>query len=138
MNETEARLVDAVLPQVPIRQWVLTVPHALRYAMARDPKLTSDSAFRFGTGLFFPVSAPDDEDVAEVVMRVYRTVLKLFDSENDEFGASGARTDSHCSGLVKQDGGDWRAEGIPCTSLEHWRKGNVSLHGQSLRWGARV
>ena len=29
-----AHLVDAVLPRVPVRQWVLTVPYRLRYLMA--------------------------------------------------------------------------------------------------------
>ena len=143
MNETAAHLVDAVLPPVPVRQWVLTVPHGLRYAMARDPKLTSavlktflsavscwirkrlrqqnvrgllktgavtsiqrfDSALALnvhfhalvldgaygrnvdGSARFRPVAAPDDEDVAEVAMRVYRLVLKLFDGDNDEFTA---------------------------------------------------
>ena len=33
-------LVDEVLPHVPIRQWVLTVPHSLRCKMAFDPALT--------------------------------------------------------------------------------------------------
>jgi len=126
-----------------VRRWVLTVPHGLRYAMARDSKLTSavlktflsavscwirkrlrqqnvrgllktgavtsiqrfDSALALnvhfhalvldgaygrqadGSVRFWPVAAPDDEDVAEVAMRVYRRVLKLFDSERDEFGA---------------------------------------------------
>ena len=40
MNETAANLVDRILPAVPVRQWVLTVPHGLRYAMAHDPRLT--------------------------------------------------------------------------------------------------
>ncbi len=39
MCDTAAHLVDNVLPRVPVRQWVLTVPHGLRYAMAHDPAL---------------------------------------------------------------------------------------------------
>ena len=31
MTERAAHLVDAVLPWVPVRQWVLTVPYRLRY-----------------------------------------------------------------------------------------------------------
>ncbi len=31
MTERAAHLVDAVLPWVPVRQWVLTAPHRLRY-----------------------------------------------------------------------------------------------------------
>ena len=41
MSERAAHLVDAVLPRVPVRQWVLTVPHGLRYRMADDPSLTT-------------------------------------------------------------------------------------------------
>ncbi len=34
MAERAAHLVDHVLPDVPIRQWVLSVPHHLRYLLA--------------------------------------------------------------------------------------------------------
>ena len=34
MAERAAHLVDHVLPDVPVRQWVLTVPHRLRYLLA--------------------------------------------------------------------------------------------------------
>jgi hypothetical protein len=36
MAEQAANLVQAVLPWVPVRQWVLTVPHRLRYRLAFD------------------------------------------------------------------------------------------------------
>jgi hypothetical protein len=36
MVERSAHLVDAVLPHVPIRQWVLSLPHSLRYLFAFD------------------------------------------------------------------------------------------------------
>ncbi len=39
MAEQAAHLVDAVLPSVPVRQWVLTVPHRLRYRLAFDHAL---------------------------------------------------------------------------------------------------
>ena len=39
MAETAARLVEGVLPDVGLRQWVLTVPWELRLPMARDPTL---------------------------------------------------------------------------------------------------
>ena len=47
MNDTAAHLVDKVLPQVPIRQWVCSVSWQLRYMMGYDKKLTSEilSAF---------------------------------------------------------------------------------------------
>jgi len=41
MAETAAHLVDHVLPHVPMRQWVLSVPHGLRYRMAYDADLLS-------------------------------------------------------------------------------------------------
>src|SRR5438128_11005492 len=34
MAEQAAHLVDHVLPHVPVRQWVLTLPHRLRYLLA--------------------------------------------------------------------------------------------------------
>jgi hypothetical protein len=42
MSETAALLVDHVLPGVPIRQWVLTVPIELRYRLAYDGKLCGE------------------------------------------------------------------------------------------------
>jgi hypothetical protein len=39
MAERAAHLVDRVLPDVPIRQWVLSVPHRLRYLLAWDHDL---------------------------------------------------------------------------------------------------
>jgi len=39
MTEGAARLVDGILPHVPVRQWVLSLPHRLRYLIAWDHKL---------------------------------------------------------------------------------------------------
>jgi hypothetical protein len=41
MAETAAALADEVLPQVAYRQWVLTVPHRVRYLLARRPELVT-------------------------------------------------------------------------------------------------
>jgi hypothetical protein len=41
MADTAAQLVDRVLPEVPVRQWVLSLPFALRYRLAFDGPLTS-------------------------------------------------------------------------------------------------
>ncbi|MCP5069510.1 MAG: transposase [bacterium] len=41
MADTAAHLVDRVLPVVPIRQWVLTLPYPLRHPCAWDAELTS-------------------------------------------------------------------------------------------------
>jgi hypothetical protein len=47
MSETAAHLVDSVLPEVPIRQWVASFSWRLRYLMGYDRKLASEvlSAF---------------------------------------------------------------------------------------------
>lgn len=37
MAETAALLADEVLPERPLRQWVLSLPHALRFLLASDP-----------------------------------------------------------------------------------------------------
>jgi hypothetical protein len=42
MADTAAWLVDRVLPFVPVRQWVLTLPFPLRFRMAYDARLTSE------------------------------------------------------------------------------------------------
>ena len=39
MADTAAHLVDRVFPHVPVRQWVLSFPHALRYRLAYDSHL---------------------------------------------------------------------------------------------------
>ena len=41
MADTAAHLLDRVLPEVPVRQWVLSLPFALRYRLAYDAALTS-------------------------------------------------------------------------------------------------
>ena len=41
MAETAAWLVDDVLPQQPIRQWVLSLPFALRYLLATRPEVVT-------------------------------------------------------------------------------------------------
>ena len=42
MSDTAAHLVERVLPQVPTRQWVLSLPFRLRYRMAYDSELMAD------------------------------------------------------------------------------------------------
>ena len=38
MTESAAHLADEVLPQKPLRQWVLSLPFALRFLLATDPR----------------------------------------------------------------------------------------------------
>ena len=39
MVETAAHLADHVIPRLPVRQWVLSVPKRLRYYLERDPAI---------------------------------------------------------------------------------------------------
>jgi hypothetical protein len=50
--DTAAHLVDRVLPHVPVRQWVLSLPWALRYRPAYDARLTSAVLTCFLRGVF--------------------------------------------------------------------------------------
>ena len=52
MADTAAQLVERVLPEVPIRQWVLTLPYPLRYRCAYDARLTSAVLGSFIRALF--------------------------------------------------------------------------------------
>jgi len=52
MADTAAHLVDSVLPQVPVRQWVLTLPYPLRYRCAWDARLTSEVLGAFVHAVF--------------------------------------------------------------------------------------
>jgi len=42
MADTAAHLVDRVFPEVPVRQWVLSLPFSLRYRLAYDACLVSE------------------------------------------------------------------------------------------------
>ncbi len=42
MADTAAHLVDRVFPEVPVRQWVLSLPFSLRYRLAYDASLVRD------------------------------------------------------------------------------------------------
>ena len=52
MADTAAHLADRVFPVVPVRQWVLTLPYALRYRCAYDRELTSQVLRAFLRSLF--------------------------------------------------------------------------------------
>lgn len=52
MADTAAHLVDHVLPRVPVRQWVLTLPYPLRLPCAWDSKLASSTLRAFLRALF--------------------------------------------------------------------------------------
>ena len=39
MVDTAAWLVDRVLPDTPVRQWILALPHRIRFLCAYDPRI---------------------------------------------------------------------------------------------------
>jgi hypothetical protein len=51
MAETAAHLVDHVIPRVPTRQWVLSLPRGIRYLLAYDSKLSSQVLRIFTTAV---------------------------------------------------------------------------------------
>jgi len=52
MADTAAHLVDRVLPEVPVRQWVLSLPFALRCRLAYDAPLVRDVLAIFVQSVF--------------------------------------------------------------------------------------
>jgi len=52
MSETSARLVDSVIPRIPTRQWVLSVPAPLRYLIAYDHNALNAVLSAFTGSLF--------------------------------------------------------------------------------------
>jgi hypothetical protein len=52
MSETAAYLRDELLPEAPYRQWVLTVPWALRARLSVDRRLLSDVLSSFLRPIF--------------------------------------------------------------------------------------
>ena len=112
MVETAAHLVDHVIPRVPMRQWVLTVPKRVRYFLQRNPKLFSG--------------------VLRVFMRALNTALRRHSPGapcNSRFGAvaflhrAGSSLNEHphlhsavTDGVFAPDADD-RAQFFPATDL---------------------
>ncbi len=44
MADTAAHLVNEVLPRVPVRQWVLSLPFRIRYLLAYDARICSEGS----------------------------------------------------------------------------------------------
>src|SRR5256885_14093624 len=59
MQGTATHLVDRVLPRVPVRQWVLSLPRWGRFLLARDPE------------------RPTDDEVREALRRIAERVRRL-------------------------------------------------------------
>lgn len=71
MCQTAANLVDKVIPDVPIRQWVVTLPMALRFAVAYNADLLSKTI----------------RIVVQEISRFYRSKAKLAGIESPQTGA---------------------------------------------------
>jgi hypothetical protein len=71
MCDFAARLVNNVMPDVPVRQWVLTVPHRLRAKLAVDPELNTLVLHEF---IIHPVRSPRDREIAQIAAAVFRRV----------------------------------------------------------------
>ena len=52
MNEGAAHLVDRVLGGTPMRHWVLSLPHPLRYILAYDSELCTEVLGAFAKSVF--------------------------------------------------------------------------------------
>ena len=52
MSETAAQLVDELIPHIPTRQWVLSVPAPLRYLLAYDHDALNAVVKAFNGSLF--------------------------------------------------------------------------------------
>lgn len=108
MNDTAAHLVDTILPEVPIRQWVCSFSWRLRYVMGYDKKLTSEilSAFM--------------NTVIQSVKRRAKRMLNLASLDSAETGAvlviqrfdSALRLNVHGHSLVL-DGVYVKQNGLP-------------------------
>lgn len=130
MNETAAHLVDAVLPPVPVRQWVLTVPHGLRYAMARDPKLTSGVLKTFLDAVSWWIRKRlRQQNVQGLLKTGAVTAIQRFDSA--------LALNVHFHALVLDGAYQRQADASvrfwPVAPLEGRREANVSIDGQPLR-----
>lgn len=86
MADTAAHLVERVLPEVPVRQWVLTLPYPLRLSCGWDAKLTSAVLRAFLRALFADQRRRAKQRTA---------FLNLNRSDREPRTASGLRISSH-------------------------------------------
>jgi hypothetical protein len=81
MTERAAHLIDHVLPRVPVRQWVLSLPFELRYRLAWDHKLCRAVLAVYTRALlgFYRkrAKAPTNEEVEALLGLIRKRVLRL-------------------------------------------------------------
>src|SRR5438034_1778968 len=104
MADTAAHLVDRVFPEVPVRQWVLSLPFSLRYRLAYDACLVSEVLRIFVQAVFrslggrarehagIPRSqcgARSEEHTSELQSHSDLVCRLLLEKKNDNFHPSG-------------------------------------------------
>jgi Putative transposase len=84
MAQTAAHLMDHVIPHVPVRQWVLSLPIPLRLVtpalQVHLHCLVLDGVYRRGSHgepVFVEVPAPSDEALQAVLHKIITRILKL-------------------------------------------------------------
>jgi hypothetical protein len=158
MSDTAAHLIDRVFPRSPVRQWVLSLPFALRYRLAYDATMLGkvlavltrtvfgsyrrrarevgiDHAQsgavtfiqRFGGSLnlnvhfhmlaldgvyapgredqpeFFPLRAPDDEEVARIASALAKRIPALWNRHGPDAGEGLQESDPDNPDRLSQD-----------------------------------
>ena len=101
-----AWLVDRVLPEVPVRQWVLTLPFALRYRLAYDAELTAAVQCEFLCAVFAALrrrarrvcGVPRGQCGAVVFVQRFGDALNL----NVHFHAHGPPSDAELAGIARR------------------------------------
>jgi hypothetical protein len=134
-SQTAANLVDRVLPHVPLRQWVLSVPYELRLPMARSPALLSavvrilcaeisqllrrlgqERGVRQGTtGMVATIQlfggSPTQSEIAEVTRRVQARVLRELERRGMLLDPNDARNDAENEPIMGRARGN--THGLP-------------------------
>ena len=93
MHDTAAHLVDRVLPRARYRQWVLSVPHRVRFLLARH-MLFLEGVYRLVDGKpeFHAVPPPEHAEIEETLLRIQGRLLRhlrkrgLVPKEGEESG----------------------------------------------------
>jgi hypothetical protein len=75
MSDTAAHLADRVFPRVPVRQWVLSLPYALRYRLAYDARMVSDVLGIFHQNCFRLPDPPSERIRSDTECTVRRRYL---------------------------------------------------------------
>jgi len=132
MVDQAAHWVDCVLPDVPIRQWVLSLPYIVRYRIGFDPELLSAVRRTFMRGVqsfvkrrLRDLGVPDGRTGAVVCVQRYDSALRL-DPHFHALVLDGVYTDL---GLYSEP----RFHALPRPAAEDIRKLTRSLSGRILK-----